>query len=240
MLQQSLHPPKTMSPSLVFVSHTRVNTCARRTCSTVPAPGVVTRRSSCSADRRRPPGSSPTGTGPSTGTASRSRFRASSAARSMPTRALDAVTRHRRRRPPSKRAQRATQKLDHPSHRLRGVSIHTLPAHTPSRYPDTHAIEPERTRDGTTSAYLWKPVVLRSPRHRQERWRSQLGARSAPPLHVAAARILAAAADPATDRGERVTGPAGRARRPGRNAPLDRSYPQAGEPQHRPRRAAPR
>jgi hypothetical protein len=52
-----------------------------------------------------------------------------------------------------------------------------------------------------------KPVVLRSLRHRQERWRSQLGARSAPPLHVAAARILAAAADPATDRGERVTGP---------------------------------
>jgi hypothetical protein len=107
-------PPKTMSPSLVFASHTRSATCAHRTCSPVPAPGVVTRRSSCSADRRRPPGSSPTGTGPSTGTASGSRFRASSAARSMPTRALDAVTRHRRRRPPPKRAQRRDAKAGPP------------------------------------------------------------------------------------------------------------------------------
>jgi hypothetical protein len=32
----------------------------------------------------------------------------------------------------------ATQKPDHPGQRLRSVSVHTLPAHSPSRCPNTH------------------------------------------------------------------------------------------------------
>ena len=69
-------------------------------------------------------------------------------------------------------------------------SIHTLQVHSPSRFRDTHVIEPERTPDGTKSAYLWKPVVLRSLRHGEEPWRSHLGARSATPVHVGPAGML--------------------------------------------------
>jgi hypothetical protein len=57
------------------------------------APGVAMRRNSSTADLRRPAGSSPTGIGPSTGIASGRRFRASSAARSMPNPTLVEATR---------------------------------------------------------------------------------------------------------------------------------------------------
>jgi len=39
--------------------------------------------------------------------------------------------------------------------------------------PTRIAIQPERTPDGTSSANLWRLVLLRSLRHRQERWRSE-------------------------------------------------------------------
>ena len=42
------------------------------------------------------------------------------------------------------------------------------------------------TPDGTRCADLWKPVALRSLRHRQERWRSHPGARFRPPLCMVA------------------------------------------------------
>jgi hypothetical protein len=51
-------------PTPVFASHTRSATCVRRACSPIPAPGVATRRSSCSADRRRPAGFIPDRDGP--------------------------------------------------------------------------------------------------------------------------------------------------------------------------------
>jgi hypothetical protein len=92
---------------------------------------------------------------------------------------------------------------------------HPYVAGSPSRFRDLHVIEPERTPDGTKSAYLWIPVVLRSLRHRQE-----------PTLAVAPGSALrhSGACRPqraswsscgrATSRSGRETGPAGhRARR---------------------------
>ena len=51
-------------PTPVFAPHTKSATRASRQCGSIQAPGVATRRSNCSAERRRPTGSSPTGTGP--------------------------------------------------------------------------------------------------------------------------------------------------------------------------------
>src|SRR4029453_1848823 len=99
-----------------------------------------------------------------------------------PTRAVVEATRHPRRQQPPRPAQRPDAKPDRPGQRLRGVSIHTLPAHSLSCCP-RHAPPSSQKRRQTTRAtrICGKPVVLRSPRHRPESWRSQLGARSATP-----------------------------------------------------------
>jgi hypothetical protein len=99
-----------------------------------------------------------------------------------PTRAVVEATRHPRRQQPPRPAQRPDAKPDRPGQRLRGVSIHTLPAHSLSCCP-RHAPPSSQKRRQTARAtrICGKPVVLRSPRHRPESWRSQLGARSATP-----------------------------------------------------------
>ena len=84
--------------------------------------GLVTRRSSCSADRRRPAGSSPTGTGrrqeshPEAGSAPRPRLGR------CPTRALVEATRHPRHQQPSKPAQRRGVKAGLPPATVSAVS----------------------------------------------------------------------------------------------------------------------
>src|SRR4030095_1522498 len=86
-----------------------------------------------------------------------------------PTRALVEATQHHRRRLPPRRAQRRDAKAEPPrpasprcQHPYLGGSF-TLPVAL-----TCIAIEPEKTPDGTTSAYLWKTCRQRSLRHRQE------------------------------------------------------------------------
>jgi hypothetical protein len=150
-------PCDDLPPTQVFASHTRSATCARRPYSPVPARGVVTRRRSCSADRRRPVGSSPTGTGPSTGIASGSRFRASSAARSMPNPSTC------RGDPASSESTAAqTSSAARRKSRTTPASVSAVSASIPCRLihppvaPTRIAIQPERRPEGTNSAYLWK------------------------------------------------------------------------------------
>jgi hypothetical protein len=71
-------------PTPVFASHTRSATVAGRSSTASQAAIGARRRSSSSADRNRPAGSSPTGTGPSMSVPSGTKCRAWSAARSTP------------------------------------------------------------------------------------------------------------------------------------------------------------
>jgi hypothetical protein len=172
-------PPKTMSPSLVFASHKGRPPALTGRAARSRLPGW----SRAAAAAQQTVGDHPVHPRPAPARRPELRPEAGSAPRPQPDRCQPE---HLTRRPGTVDLDRrpnelsgATQKLDHPSHRLRGVSIHTLPTHSPSRYPDTHAIEPERTRDGTTSAYLWKtcrPAIPKaSPRTLAVAARSALG-----------------------------------------------------------------
>jgi hypothetical protein len=146
-----------------------------------PGPGsrVVTRRSNCSADRRRPAGSSTTGTGPSTEIASGTRFRTSSAARSMPN-----PSTCRGDPAPSASTPAQTSSAARRKSRTTPASVSAVSASIRCRLitlplPTRNAIEPEGRPDGTNSAYLWKtrPLVIpkASPRTLAVAARSALG-----------------------------------------------------------------
>jgi hypothetical protein len=123
----------------VFASHTRSDTCVRTPSSRVPAPRLVTRRSSCSADRKRPADSSPTGAGPSIGMASGSRFRASSAARSMPNPRIYRGDPGQSASTTAHTSSAARRKSRTTPATVSAVSV-SMPgrAHSPSRCSDTH------------------------------------------------------------------------------------------------------